>query len=140
MSQRLRLAESGTYFEALSVYGRRVADGIGLRDYEVEVEHRPASEGSIAECDVSPMRRAIRLRVCQGFSELPPEHQRHAVVHEFVHAFFVGVSTQVEENVTGWMPTRTYEMFQQGFERELERGVDALSVVISEHVPLPIWH
>lgn len=132
----LRLA-SDTHFDQLTRYARKVADSMGLRDHEIEVEHHPCEDEKMAECVLTPPRRHIGLRVCRDFFDLPPVDQRYTVVHEFVHAIFGRMCVVVEEGAVGWMPPRTFEMFQGTFTRELEEAVHALSSVLANDVPLP---
>jgi len=132
------LASDTSYFSALSRYVRAVADAIGLRDYEVEVEHRPTSDNSLGECDVSAYRRSLRLRVCAEFRDLDPQKQRHVIVHELVHAHFSGLDSVIR-GVERWMPESAFEMFYESYDREQERGVDAVAVCLCNAAPLPVW-
>lgn len=138
-SRVLRPAPDGSFRSQLSLYVRLVADALGLRDHEVEVQSRHAAPGRIAEVDLSAFRQTVRLRVCEGFRELPSDDQRHAIVHELVHAHVKALCDTVEQGVPSWMPERTWEMFRGIFERDVEVLVDTIAVLLCPLIEPPSW-
>jgi hypothetical protein len=136
---QLRLAPSTDSYRRLAFYIRLVADGLALRDHEVTLDQRPAVPGRIAECELSPFRQAITVRVAVNFFDLPRDQQRHAVVHELVHAHVAAVCAMVEQSVPPWMPVKTWEMFQRMFERDVEVLVDTVAVLLAPVTDLPTW-
>ena len=135
----LRLSPSADTYHRLALYIRLAADALALRDHEVTLDQRPAPPGRVAECDLSPFRQSITVRVAVDFFDLSPEQQRHAVVHELVHAHVVAVCATVEHGVPSWMPDRTWEMFRSMFERDVEVLVDTVALLLSPLAELPEW-
>ena len=121
----------------LALYIRLTADRLGLKDHEVSLDATPTGEGRIAECDLTPFRQSVCIRVCADFFLLTPEKQRHAIVHELTHAHFEAVCSTVAEAVPPWMPPKTWEMFNGVFERDLEVVVDTVAVLLCPLIELP---
>lgn len=121
----------------LALYLRITADMLGLRDHEVKLLREPATPGRIAECDVTAYRQAIHIRVGNEFLLMSASQQRHAVVHELLHAHFTALCSTVEQGVPAWMPGKTYEMFHGMFERDLEVVVDTMTVLLCPLVDVP---
>ena len=137
MSQALRVVESADYFDGLTRYSRQVADTIGLRDFEIEVDHHPCPEENVALVFVTPERRHLRVMVCRNFAGMSPDDQRYALVHEFVHGVLGRVSVLVEEIIRGWMPPMTANHFHAVWVREVEEATHVLASVVASSVPIP---
>ena len=135
--EAVRLVESTDYFGALTGYARQVADTVGLRDFEIEVDHHPCPEENVALVFVTPERRHLRLMVCHNFGRLPPVEQRYALVHEFVHGVLARMCVLVEKSIVAWMPPLTAASFRAVFEREVEEATHVLASTLAGSMPIP---
>jgi hypothetical protein len=135
--EAVRLVESTDYFGALTRYSRQVADTVGLRDFEIEVDHHPCPEDRLALVYVTPERRHLRLMVCRNFAALPADAQRYALVHECIHGVLGRMCVLVEEMSVGWMPPMTARHFRALWEREVEEATHVLASVVAATVPIP---
>ena len=137
MTQAVRLVESTDYFGALTRYSRQVADTVGLRDFEIEVDHHPCPEENVALVFVTPERKHLRLMVCRDFGALSPVEQRYALTHEFVHGVLGRMCVTVEEVTRYWMPPLTAQHFRAMWEREVEEATHVLASVVAGSLPIP---
>lgn len=137
MAQAVRLVQ-GDDIPALARYVRTCANGMGLRDWDFEIMHEPPVADQVAEIRVHEARRYARLWFCAGFRRLPPEQQRHAVVHELVHPHlsemhFVLLALRDDLGMLRFTP------IHDNFNRAEEKAVDALASVISPSLPMISW-
>jgi hypothetical protein len=119
-------------------YARRVADLLGLRDYIVSVDDRSPPAGQIAECVTQDGRAEVLLRFCDSFGFLPPDEQRHAVVHELLHPHF-DRPARVVADTAPLIEDAAYAILVAGYRRHVEIAVDTLAAALAPMMPLPDW-
>ena len=123
----------------LSDYLRGVADAMHMRDWATEVGHDPPLGEEVATVQVAPGRRIMRLRVAVVFWDLAAEDRRHAVAHEVFHPMLTDLYENVRHGATEALGGQAYRMFLSQFDRDIERLVDKLALVVEESLPLPEW-
>jgi hypothetical protein len=145
MQDQLRALEGGgeaadEVFDVLCGAARQFANLMGLRDWSVEVTRTPPFDpDALATCQVADGRRHLRLSFARDFPSLPPEEQRHALVHELIHPHLASMDHTVREDLAGELGGAAYRLFRARFIRDLEGAVDALAGVIAPTLPLIKW-
>jgi hypothetical protein len=112
---------------------------MGLRDWSVFVEHEPTSSQEWATVRIPDGRREVHVLFCEGFDQLEPDDQRHAIVHELVHPHLSRVWSTVEDGAAEAFGGMALRMFLSTVRRDIEHSVDALAAVIASHMPEPPW-
>lgn len=69
-----------------------------------------------------------------------PEELRETVVHELVHCHLAPLWAQLRQDLLSPFGQETYDAFLASVERNMEFGVDALSVALAKHMPLIDWN
>lgn len=133
--------------KAFGYYVRWIADEMGLRDWRFEIEWRDPEEdrhvsGHVrgASCDPVPGRRMATLGFDDGIRKQDPEELRETVVHELVHCHLAPLWAQLRQDLLSPFGQETYDAFLASVERNMEFGVDALSVALAKHMPLIDWN
>jgi hypothetical protein len=125
----------------LEVYIRTLADQLGLRDWEIDLdEHLPDVEDAVATCWCVYGRRSATISVCERFRRLSATRQRVVIVHELLHCHFEHCSQIVREDAAlGSMRREEAELLDAAFTRAFEYGIDATAVAIAPKFPLIQW-
>lgn len=117
---------------------RLYADLMGLRDWDLEVEHGPPLiDGAVAEIELHPERRLGRLRVDSHWDGLEPDDQRHAIAHELAHAMARDLMETVRTGTRDEFSGSAYRIFMGTVEREHEKLADLIAVAVGPVLPLP---
>ncbi len=116
-------AEAGPYF-------RRLADLMGLRDWQVVVEDEPpdcATTAALIRC--VPGRRLAFVRLSDGLLAEGAEEQRYVACHELIHVHHA-LADQVAEEA---MPRASVRAWTAA----LEHAVDGIAREYAALLPLP---
>jgi hypothetical protein len=123
----------------LEAYARRVADEMGLRDWEIAVGEQPCENGNAAAVACTYGRKHALIEVGRDFRDDTAEEQRHYIVHELVHCHLEAADNMVEQDLEFALGAHADRVFSDGFKRQLEYGIDALATALAPHLPLPVW-
>lgn len=125
----------------LASYIRELANRMRLADWQIKLVLEPApSDNAIAECDWSNGRHTLSIWLCLEFRELPVRAQRHAIVHELLHAHFSRPwDTLKYLYESGNISTAVYEAVGKESVRNFEHAIDAVAEIIAESMPYPPW-
>lgn len=117
-------------------YVRWMANELGLRDWTVNIMHRPSGSHSFAEMENILGRKMINFYVCEHWEGLSLEEQRSSVVHELVHAHINLIRDRLGayERALGQM---IYSPLHESLTEAIEYAVDGISESIAKHYPLP---
>lgn len=126
-------------WEALSRYVRWVANAMELRDWTLDLQRRPCDRGAIASIHPTFGRKVADIYFDEHFRTLVPEVQRHTVVHELIHCHLEPAANMVYKDLEEQLSKPADQIFWNGFNRQIEYGVDALANVIAAHMPLIEW-
>jgi hypothetical protein len=125
-------------------YVRDLADRMGLRDWTLRVDltepdapDRRDEQRWGASAHPLPGRKYAIITLGTSVSEADPDEQRQTIVHELVHLHFGALVDQLRNDLDDFIPPAAFGVFDASATRNLEYGVDALAVVIAEHMPLP---
>lgn len=121
---------------ALNNYVRYLADGLCLRDWQIELILAPADEG-IAGRVITPYGRKIAhillgpsWRIC-GLHEL-----RDTLVHELLHCHLDQVGN-APRMIAEHLAPAAYAIFEQAFEVQIEHAIDAIACAFAPVFELP---
>lgn len=123
--------------EDLARYVRTIANMVGLRDYTVEVAPETPSDGKVAECITEDGRASVALCFAGYFERLPPEEQRHAVVHELLHVHFARPAATISSDMREFLSETEHRLAWAAYKRQVEHSVDTLATAIADLLPLP---
>jgi hypothetical protein len=125
---------------ALADYIRTIADEMGLRDWDVQLEPEPCGDGNAAHMRATFGRKLAKISVEKDFKTAQtPEEQRDSIVHELVHCHFESMASMVRCDLERIVGQPTDQVFFNGFERQFEYGVDAMACALAKHLPLISW-
>lgn len=128
---------------ALLAYTRQVASIMRLDAWDIGYGEGPPEEaGTAMDMFAQPTRWWVRLRVADVFWTLPPEEQRHVVVHELVHVVQADLWYWFHEREEWRQPLAPalVALIEGRVREELENQADFLARVIARHVPpVPEW-
>lgn len=113
----------------LERYIRRVADGMGLRDWRFMLERDLTSDDVDARIRWPFGQRYAEITLGEPYFEASREEQRETVVHELLHCHFAAAQDAVSRSTH----RRSFAHFMQG----LEYGIDATAAALAPRFPLP---
>lgn len=125
--------------KALVTYIRSTADQVGLKDWEVVLSDEPAAEGKAASVQAAFGRKFARILIGKGFRGEAPEDQRDTIMHELVHLHLEPAADMVYRDLEKILGRPADAVFTNGFDRQLEYGIDALAGALAPHLPLIEW-
>jgi hypothetical protein len=120
--------------EPVADYVRRLAALMGLRDWTVEVQDEPASDGTLAECDAIFGQRYARISLCSEWYTLDPAVQRSTVAHELLHCHVAQLSNLVNAMLE---QTKGSKVARACWSVGEEYLVDAIAEAWAQTLPLP---
>lgn len=123
----------------LGRYVRWVADEIGLRDWTIDLLTEPCDEDCNAQTRLIYGRKRAALRVSEGFRAFDLERIRHTIVHELIHLHLAAATNQVDHDIGEHLGATAYDIFWNGWLRNLEYGIDGLAGALAPHLPLIDW-
>lgn len=135
---------------AFGTYVREVADRVGLRDWHLDLCYgsptlsRPdyAQDDFTAICEPTEGRRHAVITfsaeiVASAEASVDREWLRQTVVHELVHLHLSALTSTVRRDLCDRLASDAYHLFERGFTRHLEHGIDAIAYAWAEELPLP---
>lgn len=125
--------------KALTAYIRETADAVGLRDWEVRLSDERAAEGKAASVQAVFGRKFARVLIGKDFRGESPEDQRDTIVHELIHLHLEPAADMVYRDLEKVLGRPADAVFTNGFERQLEYGIDGLAAALAPHMPLIDW-
>jgi hypothetical protein len=130
-------APTKTTRKALAVYVRRVADGLGLRDWTFILDYETSAlVGENARIDVTYGRRVATICWGETFWAESRKDQRNTVVHELLHVHLDAIQA-VARDMEEQLGTFAFSVFNDNHHRQTENATDAIAAAISGHFPLP---
>jgi len=126
---------------ALGRYVRRIADLMGLGEWEIIVEGGPPKNDlHVAAASTLWGRKIGYVAFVDHFlAEWTVAEQKATVVHELLHLVWGQPQDLVRVNAAIVMPAKAHEMFQSAWFLAHELSVDALSTAIAPLFPDPPW-
>jgi hypothetical protein len=97
----------------------------------------PPDGDAEATVEVVGTRKRATIRLCFDFEELTPEIQRHNILHELVHIHMSGATELVRCDLCKSLGQAAYDIFEMGFRRQMELGIDEVTRVIEFGFPMP---
>ena len=125
--------------KALGAYIGRIADEIGLRDWDLRLLHETCDDDCNAQCAIVYGRKLAYIRVNEDFRGYAPGRIRQTIVHELVHCHFAAADNQVQHDLDDHLGDQTAQVFFNAFRRQMEYGVDAMAAALAPHMPLIDW-
>ncbi len=128
-------------WKELRAYIRHLANLLGLKDWAFDlVEGEWCDDAYDAATRDIEGKQLSRIWVSKGFRALTPEEQRHAIVHELVHAHFCRVASVLDDlHVGGILSDANFRASLEALNRHIEYGVDALAHIIARDLPFIGW-
>jgi hypothetical protein len=123
----------------LARYVSAIAYELGLRDWRFQVEVVSRPKGYHARVHPIEGRRFAVIRFPPDFTELTPQTQRNAVVHELIHCHLAAATDIWRLDVGRHLGQSVYDAMWSGYKREVELATDTLATAIDHLFPLPPW-
>lgn len=119
-------------------YVARLAALMGLRDWTINImSDEPDVKEAYASVACTYGRRIASVWFADGFELLPPDVQRHVIVHELLHVHFDRITTLASQSLPMVMGAPAYGVFDEALRDHLEHGVDAVADAFACALPLP---
>lgn len=128
-------------YDSLCRAARAYADRLGLRNHAIEVmqDEPPRDPDALAEVELATGRAHVRLRVRADFALVPPEEQRLALTHEFLHPHLQRLTERVHDHVAAEIGGSAFRIFWRGFAADTEELVDSLAQLLAPTMPMIDW-
>jgi hypothetical protein len=133
-------------WSALAAYIRRVADELGLRDWELRLLRDPphATDDSshiLAHVNVLYGRRFASIKVCTCFRGESPDDQRMTIVHELIHCHLDQTAQVISGELLdmGRLCQSEYNAIKSAHHRAIENATDAIAVAVAARLPVIEW-
>ncbi len=118
-------------------YIRHIANRLGLRDWYLFLDHKPADDCCTATIEAIEGRKHADIKKKKNWQDLSVDVQRHAIVHEMIHLHFISTKDIIRLDLLRHMSQSAYDVMWDGFKRQMEYGVDGLADAIAPLLPLP---
>lgn len=117
-------------------YVSYVRDKLGLHTWSIHIEHRPCSKNH--QASIAPVygRTHAILRLCRAWPELDAKEQRHTVIHELLHLYFVPLQSTIG-HLEPIVCEDVWHMLNEAHTERLEYAIDALAYILTEQFELP---
>ena len=123
-------------YASLGRYVRHVANLLGLRDWTLEISHQPCDGESLASINPTFGRKLAEMNFCANWPELDPAVQRHAIVHELIHAHLAGLQTYVYHALPTLLGEAGWSAFESAYRQQNELATDGIADGIAATFPL----
>lgn len=115
-------------------YIRAVADKMGLRDWQFELDDKPVEDGKIAQTEVWGSSKTATIWLGSAFWKYGPRLQRETIVHELTHwhsdAFYMLARKMVKS-----LGREAYDIATDSLHAQQELMVDAISAAWAREMP-----
>lgn len=120
-----------------SIYTRRIADRLGLKDWEIVLKRDGTdAANSAADMRCVPGRKVVWIRLADVFFSSDPDVQRYFVVHELVHVHLDDIDT-VLWKAGDVIEGSGFSLVRKLVDDRVEFAVDAIASVFAPYFPLP---
>ena len=120
-----------------TAYARTLADGLGLKDWEVVIKRETPDDGHAGASMLTVTgRRLVWIKLGDGFLANTPEMQRHYMLHELVHIHTDDIDTamwQAADVING----EAFTLLQKVVRDRIEFATDVIAASIGHAFPLP---
>lgn len=124
-------------FTRLQRYLRKLADLLGLRDWDIELQQEwTGNEDAAASVQCVYGRKFARVWVAKDFFTFAPEKQRAFCTHELMHCHLQPL-TNVLVNTKPHLASATYDVIYKSHLDALEYATDGIAVAVARFLPLP---
>ena len=120
-------------------YIQKAAKILRLQDWNIHLSHTPADNGENGRVQNLDGRKYATIYLASEFPEFKPEVQRHTIAHELVHLHFFSACDMVRADLVTQLSQNTYNVFWDGFVRQLEYGVDGVADAFTALLPDIEW-
>ena len=119
-------------------YVRTLADLMGLREWEFQVEDGTSDE-DVATINLTQWQQHAVITIMPCFWLKPPDIQRWVVTHELVHSHVSPVRAVLDEDIASAkvLSQQVYEMAYASLTRIVEHAVNAIAAAWAKSLPLP---
>lgn len=124
--------------QCLGQYTRDIANKMGLMDWYFYIG-LGRTKGGEARHVATYGRKIAEIRFKKKIRKDDLVELRQTVCHELVHTHFAGCWDMVIRDIGHCMEEETYDVFVEGFRRQMEYAVDAIADVIAGQMPLIEW-
>jgi hypothetical protein len=111
---------------------------LNLKQWEIKVSTDLPGDDAWADIEASENLWIATLRLNNDFFREAPEHQRRILAHEMMHLHYASIERLIDslEDVLG---AESYVMLTKLWDVETERAAEAVSYVLAEALPLPVF-
>jgi hypothetical protein len=121
---------------APNAWVRDLADRLGLCAWRVNLR-LDKDDGDVAASAYCVYgRKILWITLRPSFMDCSREERRYIVCHELVHAHFEAAWQHVEDLGVD-LGMIAHRRLQLAFKQDMEYGIDGVSSIIAEHMPLP---
>ena len=109
-----------------------------LTQWTLKVSNDIPSDDSWADIEVSENLGEASIRLSNDFFKETPESQRRILAHELMHVHHAALE-RLLGTLEGVLGSQAYEVLDKVWDTEGERVAEALSFVVAERLPLPMF-
>lgn len=117
-------------------YINKLANIMGLRDWEIHAVTEPIGEGNIAQCNLVFGQRVAAIALSENFFNQPPQEQRSTITHELIHCHVEQIMRH-QKTFEELFPKDLWLAFCWEQHESMEYAVDAIAVAWAQSLPLP---
>lgn len=130
--------------KAIELYTRRIADKMGLRDWEFNIvvtgdPGGPDGHKWGACCSPFTGRKLAVIALHPERRDDDLGEFRDTIVHELTHCHLFAMWESCIDDLDGLLDDGAYEVWAAGVRRSMEYGVDAIAKALAPHMPLIRW-
>lgn len=124
--------------DKLGEYVRTLADAMGLKDWEYELDNKPP-DSETADAGIFNWygQRHAQIRVNPKWPEWTAERLRSRIVHELVHSHLHCLDETIP-NLKSLLGEPAYTVASNFFNDLLETATDGIAVAWAATLPLPV--
>lgn len=124
--------------DELGKYLRKLADVMGLRDWDIQlVDDAPSDGGAAASIWVVYGRKRAEVRFTHDWSANTPEQLRYYAVHELVHCHLDG-GFEVVNNLELTIGKPLHAVTWNFMKDHIEHATDGIAMAWAETLPVPV--
>jgi hypothetical protein len=124
---------------ALVNYVRKMADLMGLKDWQFFIKPKPTTE-YLAYTHIWGDSKTADLNFSEDFFNLGPAMQREVVCHELMHWHHDVISRYTRASFREHVGGGTSEQFRIAFMQHEELMIDAVASAWARQLPVIDWH
>ena len=124
--------------QKLEKYLIGLASQMGLQGWLVRLMPDPCDPARAMEVDVVYARRIANVRVHENWEDFRREEIRINCVHELIHCHIAPMTWAVN-NLEPIVGGPVFQLFDKGFEDQMEVAVDNMATAWAELMPLPTF-